>query len=294
MQNVVHAPMIEQCVAEIRRRCDLVPQWAVILGSGLGGVARAIEAVATIPYADLPGFAHSSASGHRGELILGTLEGTAIVAMSGRFHFYEGYDVDQIVFPVRVMANLGATSLMVSNAAGGIRPDMKVGDLYRLSDVVCFWNGFGRHAASDAAGSREASHSAGGRHRGNVFDEGLQRRAAEVAREAGFELPSGVYAAMTGPSYETRAEYRFLRTMGIDLAGMSTAAEVLAAARLGQKVIGVSMVSNVATPDSPQATHHDEVVQAGIEASAKMERLLRGLLRPGMSSVQGLPKPRVV
>ena len=286
LEDVEKTQLVDRCVAAIRRRCDVVPQWAVILGSGLGGVASAIDSKATIPYAELPGFARSSAAGHRGELILGTLEGTAIIAMSGRFHFYEGYRVDQIVFPVEVMATLGAKCLMVSNAAGGVRPDMQVGDLYRLSDVICFWNGYGRHAAPGSqttAGSpnvRTAVVSVGGGCRGGVFDLDLQRRAVDVARLAGFDLPPGVYAAMTGPSYETRAEYRFLRTMGIDLAGMSTAAEVLAAARMGQRVIGISMVSNVADPDRPQATNHDEVVQAGVEASAKMETLLRGLLNP--------------
>ncbi|NND96882.1 MAG: purine-nucleoside phosphorylase [Pirellulaceae bacterium] len=254
----------------VRRRTDLIPNTAIILGSGLGGLADKIEDPVVIAYREIPGFAKSTAGGHRGELITGMLAGSPVVAMAGRFHRYEGWSIDAVAFPVHVMAALGAKRLIVSNAAGGVNPKLRVGDIVVIRDHINLMTGQ----------SLCADHSSElplGR-RGNIYDPWMSSIAMRVAVEEGFTAYQGTYLATFGPTYETRAEYRMQRKIGADVAGMSTVPEVLAAAEIGLPVLGLSMVTNVANVDVAVNANHTEVLRAGEAAAAKMESIVARIL----------------
>ncbi len=255
----------------IRTETDFVPKVAIILGSGLGGIADRIDRVLTIPFADIPGFAASTAGGHRGELILGNLQGERVVAMAGRLHRYEGHSRAQVALPVATMSALGATTLIVSNAAGGLNPDFSVGDLVVIRDHID-WLGGGPdgHVTSPAP--------VGVFRQDEVYCPVLGDAAVRSGLRHGFVVHHGTYLATLGPNYETRAEYRMMRRLGADLAGMSTVPEAITAARHGMKVLAVSMVSNVANPDAPQVADHAEVLAAGQLAGSKLERIVRDVL----------------
>ena len=240
------------------------PRAALILGSGLGDLAQRIENSLAIAYDKIPGMVASTARGHQGELIFGTLQSVPLVAMAGRFHRYEGWTNDQICFPVTLMHALGASCLIVSNAAGAVSPKLAVGDIVILRDHM---NGIGGNPASPSGSCR-----------GRLYDLSMARAAQRAALEAGFAANSATYLATLGPTYETRAEYRMMRRMGADVVGMSTVPEVLEASALGMRVLGLSMVSNVANPDCPTVASHAEVLQAGKAAAAKMEAIVRGVL----------------
>lgn len=278
--------MLSETIKVIRRQTDIEPTTAIILGSGLGGVADAIDADAVLPYSELPGFSTSHAAGHRGQLIIGHLAGQPVVAMAGRFHFYEGYSIEQIQYPVAVMAALSARTLIVSNAAGGVRPGLRVGDLVILDSMMSWWTGFGLPRPKLRDGNDYGNQASpnrppiGSGYRGELFDKNLARTAAAFGRQNGFTLKSGCYLAMTGPTYETRSEYRMMRRMGVDVVGMSTVGEVHMARNCGMDVLGLSMVSNVATPDQVQSVGHDEVIAAGLDGSVKMEAIVRCLMAP--------------
>lgn len=247
------------------------PRVALILGSGLGGLADKIVDPVGIPFGRIPGFGTSSASGHRGQLILGTIESTQIIAMAGRFHRYEGWSNEQVAFPVRLMARLGAKSLIVSNAAGGANPKLVVGDIVVIRDHINLIGGpttLERH-------SRSASLT----RRGELYDPELSSVAMKIAVANQFNAYEGTYLATLGPNYETRSEYRMMRRIGADVVGMSTVPEVLAAAGVNLRVLGLSMVSNVASPDRPVKADHNEVLEAGRHAEVKMEAIVRGVIR---------------
>ncbi|WP_442508274.1 purine-nucleoside phosphorylase [Novipirellula sp. SH528] len=272
---------VEQAAEFLRARSDLVPTVAIILGSGLGGLAEKIQHPIAVPFPDIPGFAASTASGHRGQLILGELEQTRVVAMAGRFHRYEGWSRAEVSFPVHVMARLGATQLVVSNAAGGVNPKLKVGDIVVIRDHLDFMRGEFQPANLASRGSSFAEKTYGFsplRH-GDIYDPNLSAIAMQASRESNFAAYEGTYLATLGPNYETRAEYRMMRRIGADVAGMSTVPEVLAAASLGMRTLGLSMVSNVANPDSAVVASHDEVLAAGLAAEGKMEAIVRAVLR---------------
>ena len=276
------------------------PQVGIILGSGLGGLADQItDPLKTDPlkidYESIPGFVRSTAGGHRGQMIFGTLQSVPVVAMAGRFHRYEGWTNDQAAFPVEVMHAIGVSSLIVSNAAGGVSPKLAVGDIVILKDHLNWMGGtfgFNRNLSSEASnGSGEASNGSceasngyseadvfGGPDRGNTYDTDMAHAAQASAMQAGFTANFGTYLATLGPTYETRAEYRMMRQVGADVVGMSTVPEVLVAKSLGLRVLGLSMVSNVADPDRPIVADHEEVLMAGKAAGAKMETIVRGVL----------------
>ncbi|WP_372717843.1 purine-nucleoside phosphorylase [Novipirellula sp.] len=272
---------VEQAAEFLRARSDLVPAVAIILGSGLGGLAETIQHPIAVPFPDIPGFAASTASGHRGQLIFGELEQTRVVAMAGRFHRYEGWSRAEVSFPVHVMARLGATQLVVSNAAGGVNPKLNVGDIVVIRDHLDFMRG-GFQAVNSASSiwkvPADVPEVSPLRH-GDVYDRELSAIAMQASRENNFAAYEGTYLATLGPNYETRAEYRMMRRIGADVAGMSTVPEVLAAASLGMRTLGLSMVSNVANPDSAIAASHDEVLAAGRAAEGKMEAIVRAVLR---------------
>ncbi|GAA5508368.1 purine-nucleoside phosphorylase [Novipirellula caenicola] len=282
---------VDQAAQFLRRQSDRVPAVAIILGSGLGGLAEKIQYPVAVPFPDIPGFAASTASGHRGQLILGELEQTLVVAMAGRFHRYEGWSRAEVSFPVHVMARLGATQLVVSNAAGGVNPKLKVGDIVVIRDHLDFMRGgfgvanlpsFHLDVPADVSEVSPLRH-------GDVYDRELSAIAMQASRESNFAAYEGTYLATLGPNYETRAEYRMMRRIGADVAGMSTVPEVLAAANLGMRTLGLSMVSNVANPDSAVAASHDEVLAAGRAAEGKMEAIVRAVLRNTCSHSTGLP-----
>ncbi len=244
---------LDAAVAAVRARTALVPDVGLILGSGLGALVDAIEIDARIPYPDIPGFVGSTVSGHAGELIVGRLAGTPVVVMSGRVHLYEGYGIEQVVFPVRVLARLGAPTVVVTNAAGGIHPDHRPEDIMVIRDHINLTGQnplVGRN--DDSLGLRFPDMS-------EAYDRELADLAHRVAAEAGLSLRDGVYAGLLGPSYETPAEIRMLRTLGADAVGMSTVNEVIALRHMGVRVLGLSCITNLAAGISTAPLSHEEV-----------------------------------
>lgn len=280
--------MLDEAVNLIRQKTEIVPSVAIVLGSGLGGLADRINTDHVIPYQQIPGMAASSAAGHRGELLVGELESVPVVAMAGRLHRYEGWTNAQVVFPIRLMAALGAEQLILSNAAGGVNPQLRVGEIVVIRDHInlmprCFESH--EDSVGIPAGSRLKHSPASERsvefldHRANVYDSEMSQTALRAARENGFAAREGSYLATLGPTYETRSEYRMMRRFGADVAGMSTVPEVLAALSEKMRILGISMVSNVANPDAATSTDHEEVLEAGRAAETKMEAIVRAVLR---------------
>ena len=270
---------LESAIRLIQSRSPLVPRVAIVLGSGLGEVADLIVHPCSIPYSEIPGFPGLSAQGHAGNLILGYLGGVPVVAMKGRAHLYEGHSLKKSLFPLECMGALGAEILVVSNASGGLEPRFRSGDLVLIDghlDLLTL--GFGKMKGSlfgPSTGS--VMHSVPLRSR-EVYDESLMQQAQRIAISKGFSLGRGTYLATKGPTYETRAEYRFFRRIGADLVGMSTIPEVQLAARLGMKVLAFSVVTNVANPDAATKTTHEEVLDFGLLAQEKLTVLLSSLL----------------
>ena len=281
---------IDEATAYCRRSISQpTARWAIVLGSGMSEVAQSIDRQCVLPYGDIPHFRDVAVAGHSGELIFGTLGGIPVVVMSGRYHFYEGHPVESMTLPIAVLQRLGVDSLVVSNAAGGVNPRLCVGDLMVIDDLVCTWQGFGLgfgrrwgHTVTQDSGATISHEAAvlGSDRRGTLLDHSLNQRCRQVACELGFTMPVGCYLATTGPTYETRAEYRMMRRLGVDVVGMSTAAEVVYASVVCQmRVLAISMVSNVANVDRPQQTSHDEVVRAGEVAAGRMRSLVTEVVR---------------
>ncbi|MCO8121572.1 purine-nucleoside phosphorylase [Stieleria sp. TO1_6] len=249
---------------------------AIVLGSGLGGLADQIEAPIAIPFTDIPGFGQATAGGHRGQLIFGSLDDRPVIAMAGRLHRYEGWSNQQVAFPIQVMQRLGATRLIASNAAGGVNPKLRVGDVVVIRDHLDWL--CERQSGLSERPTRQTGSTDLPR-REHVYCPNLAEIAHRAARRGGFCAVDGTYLATLGPTYETRAEYRMMRRLGADVVGMSTVPEVLAAAKLGMSVLAVSIVSNVADPDRAIVADHAEVLHAGNAAAAKIEQIVRSTLR---------------
>lgn len=262
---------LERAWQYVAPSCQTPPVVAVILGSGLGQLADQIDQATAIPFAEIPGFAASTAGGHRGTLILGTLEGRPIVAMAGRLHRYEGHSPERVTFPVRLMRRLGAETLIASNAAGGVNPKLCVGDIVVIRDHIDWMRGAMHSPVIEAT-----EHV---RREGNVYDAEWAQVALLASMRHDFVAYEGCYLATLGPNYETRAEYRMMRRMGVDVVGMSTVPEVLAARHFGMRVLALSMVSNVARPDHRVVANHEEVLAAGRSAAVKMETIVRDVVR---------------
>lgn len=240
----------------------------LILGSGLGGLANQIECEASLPYASISHFPQSTAIGHAGRLVCGRLAGVRVVAMEGRCHFYEGYSCDDVTFPVRVMHELGAPLLIVSNASGGVNPQLRSGDIVIMAEHISW---MGRRLFAGWLGAHNIATRA-------FYDEQLIERALEIARRENFSARRGVYVAVLGPNYETRTEYRCFRRIGGDVVGMSTVPEVLAAAQCGMRVLGLSVVTNVANPDALAKTSGQEVVDIAGRSEIKLRQIVLGVL----------------
>jgi purine-nucleoside phosphorylase len=255
----------------IRARTQIKPSLAIILGTGLGALADEIETETTIPYEDIPGFPVPTVESHSGRLLLGHLSGQPVVAMQGRFHLYEGYTLSQVTFPVRVMRDLGAETLIVSNACGGMNPMWNVGDLMSIADHI---NLLGDNPLigpnADELGPRFPDMS-------EPYDLKLQNTAIDVAKQERITLRRGVYVAVPGPNLETRAEYRLLRAAGADVVGMSTVPEVIVAIHAGMKVLGVSIVTDMCLPDALKPASVEEIIRVAGAAEPKLTQLIRSV-----------------
>ncbi|HSR90856.1 MAG TPA: purine-nucleoside phosphorylase, partial [Gemmatimonadales bacterium] len=238
----------------------------------LGGLAKEIKAEAVIPYEEIPGFPLSTVEAHAGRLILGSLSGKPVVAMQGRFHRYEGYSLQQVTFPVRVMHALGAETLVVSNACGGMHPLWSPGDLMLIADHINLIGDnplIGPH--DDRLGPRFPDMS-------QPYDESLRAMARKLALELGITLREGVYVAVTGPNLETRAEYRMLRAMGADVVGMSTVPEVIVAVQEGMKVLGISIITDQCLPDALEPASLEKIIAVANRAEPSLTRLVAGVV----------------
>ena len=264
---------VRQAVDVLRAACPgFVPQAAVVLGSGLGGLAGSIAASTSVPYASVPHMAGSTAPGHAGRFVLGTLAGVPVVCMQGRLHAYEGHSADQIGFPVYVLRELGAQVLVVTNAAGGIDPGFSVGSLMLITDHI---NLLG---ANPCAGPDQPQLRPRFFDMTQAYDAQLQAVARQAAAELGIVLHEGVYVATLGPSFETPAEIRAFRTLGASAVGMSTVLETIAARSCGMRVLGISLISNPAAGVTGQPLSPDDVSRAAAAAAGRMEALVARVL----------------
>jgi purine-nucleoside phosphorylase len=250
----------------------LEPEVAVILGTGLGGLAREIDLDAAIPYGEIPGFPLSTVESHEGRLLLGMLGGKRVVAMQGRFHRYEGYTLQQVTFPVRVMRALGAGVLVVSNACGGMHPLWRPGELVLIADHINLLGDNPLVGLNDESlGPRFPDMS-------RAYDPKLRALAREAARDLRIVLHEGVYVAVTGPNLETAAEYRFLRAIGADVVGMSTVPEVIVAVHGGMRVLGVSIITDACLPDALEPASVEAIIATAARAEPELTRLIRTVL----------------
>jgi purine-nucleoside phosphorylase len=248
---------LERALASVRAKTDFVPRVALTLGSGLGNYADHIEKVATVSYKDIEGFPVSTAPGHKGQFVFGYVDKVPVVVMQGRVHFYEGYDMTDVVMPVRLMKLFGAETFFVTNASGGINSDFSAGDLMLITDQISFFLPSPLRGSNiDELGNRFPDMS-------HIYDEDLQALAKDCAAELNIPLKEGVYVQTKGPNYESPAEIRFLKTIGADAVGMSTACETIAANHMGMKILGISVVSNLAAGISPTPLTEEEVLEAG-------------------------------
>lgn len=261
------ARQARDAAAAVRERWPQTPRFGVILGTGAGELADEIDATEVIPYGELPHFPTSTAMGHKGQFVCGTLADTPVLAMQGRFHLYEGYPVDQATLPIHVMNELGVEVLFVSNASGGISPKFASGQIMLIESHIDFMFRSTRDMTGDVVQERPLLCS-------DAYDADLIEMAQRCARQNGFPIHQGVYASMLGPNYETRAEYRFLRRVGADVVGMSTVPEVAVAARYNMRVLGLSIVSNVAKPDVLEATSGQEVIDAAKVTAPQLKAIV--------------------
>ncbi len=263
---------IEEQLQAVRKVTDFVPRVALTLGSGLGGFAKDLDVVATVPYKDIPGFPVSTAPGHVGQFVFAKVNDVPIVCMQGRVHFYEGYTMEQVVNPVRLMAAMGVETLFLTNAAGGAKDGYHAGDLALVTDHISLF------IQNPLLGPNDDSEGVRFPDMTHVYDEGLQKIIKEAATENDIDLKTGVYVQLTGPSYETPAEIRLIRSLGGDLVGMSTVVEAITARHLGLKVCCVSLVSNLAAGISPTPLTEQEVIDAGNAAAPKFSALVKSAI----------------
>jgi purine-nucleoside phosphorylase len=261
-----------EALAYIQSKTALRPEYVIILGTGLGRLAEQIKVESAISYSDIPHFPVSTVESHAGRLLFGELGGKKVVAMQGRFHYYEGYTMQQIVFPLRVLQANGAHTLMVSNACGGMNPNFRRGDIMLINDHINLLGDNPLIGANDnEMGPRFPDMS-------EPYTRELMAIAEQVALDEAIKMHQGVYVAVTGPNLETRAEYRFLRTIGGDVVGMSTVPEVIAAIHMGMKTLGISVITDECFPDALKPVAMKEILEAADMAEPKMTRVMIGTL----------------
>jgi purine-nucleoside phosphorylase len=264
---------IQETAAFIQTKISSKPLVGIILGSGLGDLAHSVDVSIEIPYSDIPNFPQSTVQGHAGKLIFGKLSGKDVMMMAGRFHYYEGYDMNEVTFPVRVMKALGVETLMVSNAAGGMNPAFKVGDIMFITDHI---NQFPEHPLrgknDERLGTRFPDMS-------EPYNLGLLSKAKSIAQKLSIPVHEGVYIGLQGPTFETRAEYNWLHVIGGDAVGMSTVPEVIVAIHSGMKVFAASIITDLGIRDELNIITHEEVLQAANAAAPKLAAIFSGLTR---------------
>lgn len=263
--------LIMQAADHIRSKTDFVPDAAVILGSGLGGLADAVEDALYFPFDEVPAICKSTAPGHKGRFVLGTINGTKVIMMQGRLHYNEGYSMADVVRPVRMMGMLGAKKLLITNASGGINWNFSVGDLMLITDHIC-------NAPSPLIGENIAELGPRFPDMSEVYSKRMREIIKQEAIGQGIALREGVYIQVTGPQYETPAEIRMYRSWGADAVGMSSAAEAIAARHMGMEIAGISLISNLACGMTAQPLSHEEVEAAGRMAAGRFGSLLKGAI----------------
>lgn len=263
---------IKQTADYIRQHVNDIPRTAIILGTGLGALVDHIEDKQYIPYSEIPNFPVSTVEGHSGNLIFGNLAGKRVIAMQGRFHYYEGYDMKQVTFPVRVFKALGVETLYVSNAAGGMNPNFAVGDIMTISDHINLF------PENPLRGTNYAELGPRFPAMTTAYSSRLIKLANEIAAEHGIRLHEGVYVGTPGPTFETPAEYEYFRIIGGDAVGMSTVPEVIVANHASMEVYGISVITDLGGKDIKEVPTHEEVQQAAIKAQPKMLEIIKGLV----------------
>lgn len=263
---------IQQAIAYIGSKTDIRPGIALVLGSGLGDYAERLEDPFVIPYDEIPGFPKSTVAGHAARLVFGRIKGKEVVIMQGRFHYYEGYCQDEITLPIRVLRVLGAEILLLTNAAGGIQQRFRPGDFMLISDHINFSGASPLRGPNlDTFGPRFVDMT-------HTYDKDLMERMREAAEQNGITLQEGVYMMFCGPQFETPAEIRFARTIGADAAGMSTVPEAIVARHAGMRIVGISLITNMAAGILDQPLTHQEVLETGAQASARFTSLIDAFL----------------
>lgn len=264
---------MDEAVAAIREHSQLVPEVGIVLGTGLGAFAETIEAEVTIPFEEIPHFPKTTLAAHAGNLVLGTVAGRKVVAMDGRFHYYEGYSMQEVTIGVRVMRALGAKALILSNACGGINPAYEKGDILLIEDHI---NLMGDNPLigpnDDEMGPRYPDMI-------EPYDKGLLKLAGRIASEEGIRAHEGVYVAVAGPNLETRAEYRFMQTIGGDVVGMSTVPENLVAVHMGMMVFGIGIVTDMCLPDELEPADIESIIRIANEAEPKLTQIVTRLIK---------------
>ncbi|HAQ52178.1 MAG TPA: purine-nucleoside phosphorylase [Lachnospiraceae bacterium] len=263
---------LQKCLKCVREKVDFVPDVALVLGSGLGDYADTMKVVSDLSYKDIDGFPVSTAPGHKGRFIFGYVGDTKVVVMQGRVHYYEGYDISDVVLPIRLMKLLGAKTLFLTNASGGINPDFEAGDLMLITDQIS------QLIPSPLRGENIAELGVRFPDMSHIYDEKLQELARKCAKNQGIELKEGVYIQTPGPNYESPAEIRMAKTMGADAVGMSTACEAIAANHMGMDIIGISCISNLAAGISPTPLTEEEVLEAASKVSKKFTALVTDII----------------
>lgn len=263
---------IEETVRVIRSVYSATPKAGIVLGSGLGNLTREITIEKEIAYQDLPHFPVSTVEGHQGRLIFGSIAGKKIVILSGRFHFYEGYSPAQVAYPIRVLKFLGVETLLISNAAGGMNARFRVGDLMIINDHISFFT------INPLLGKNESLLGPRFPDMSEPYDRALIKTAKTIAAELGIEVHEGVYAGVTGPTFETRAEYRLLHIAGGDAVGMSTVQEVIAARHLGLRVFAMSVITDLGIRKEENIITHEEVLQAAAAAEPKLTAIFKAMI----------------
>jgi purine-nucleoside phosphorylase len=264
---------IEETVSYIRQKITHSPHIGIVLGSGLGNFTGELEIELEVPYESIPNFPVSTVQGHKGRLVFGKIGDKHVVVMAGRFHFYEGYTMQEVVFPIRVLKYLGIRTLILSNAAGGVNKDFKVGDLMIISDHISqFMENPLVGKNEDALGPRFPDMN-------EPYSFTLIAKAKEIASTLDIHVHEGVYVGVTGPTFETRSEYRMVHAIGGDAVGMSTVPEVIAAAHMGLPVFAMSVITDLGSPENTHAVSHEEVLKAAKEAEPKMTAIVKQLIQ---------------
>lgn len=275
MENTGMKARLQEAIAYIRTKYSAEPVAGIVLGSGLGNFTANMEIEVEIPYGDIPNFPVSTVEGHKGRMILGKLEGKPVVVMAGRFHFYEGYSVEEVVFPIRVLKMLGIQTLLISNAAGGVHPDFEVGDLMIINDHISFFTPNPLVGPNDPEmGPRFPDMS-------EPYNKDLIAKAKAIGAQLNIRLHEGVYTGVTGPTFETRAEYKLIQLVGGHAVGMSTVQEVITAVHMGLKVFAISVITDLGIREEENVITHEEVLAAAKAAEPKLTALFRGLIARG-------------